>query len=116
MYTITRMPLKRKKKIKDTMTSSQLSGNAPPDWGLYPELATIMDRTGTSAENAQKKDSLGDSPGPHWDPALSAKVTTGGLTAPVSRWKVGCHLLWIDGFRGPLCKLHFLASMLRSLE
>jgi hypothetical protein len=23
-----------------------------PDWGLYPELATMVDRRGTSAENA----------------------------------------------------------------
>jgi hypothetical protein len=25
---------------------------APPDWGLNPELATVVDRRGTSAENA----------------------------------------------------------------
>jgi hypothetical protein len=36
-------------------------------------------------------------PPPNWDPVLSAKVTTGSLSAPISRWKVGCHLLWIDG-------------------
>jgi hypothetical protein len=88
------------------MTSSQLSGSAPPNWGLYLELATIVDRRGTSTENAQKGDSPGDSPGPHWDLALSAKVTTGGLIAPISRWKVGCHLLWIDGSWGFLSRLH----------
>jgi hypothetical protein len=94
------------------MTSSQLSETDPPDWGIYPEL---VDRKGTSTENAQKGDSPGDSPGSHWDPALSAKVTTRGLVVPISRWKVGCHLLWIDGFWGLLSRLHFLASMLRSL-
>jgi hypothetical protein len=62
----------------------------------------MVDRMGTSAENAQKGDSLGDSPNPHWDPDLSAKVTTGGLSAPVSRWKVKCHLLWIDGSQPPV--------------
>jgi hypothetical protein len=25
---------------------------APPDWGLHPELATMVDRRGTSAEDA----------------------------------------------------------------
>jgi hypothetical protein len=75
------------------------------------ELATIVDRRGTSAENVQKGDSLEDSPSPHQDPALSVKVTSGGLSAPVFRWKAGCHLLWINGSWG----LHFLASMLRSL-
>jgi hypothetical protein len=65
------------------MTSLQLSKNAAPNWGLHPELATIVDRRGTSSETTQNGDSLGDSSFPHWDPALS--VTTGGLSAPVSR-------------------------------
>jgi hypothetical protein len=56
----------------------------------------------------------GDRPAPNQDPTLSTKVTTGGLSAPVSRWKVKCHLLWIDGSQ-PLSTLHFLALMLRSL-
>jgi hypothetical protein len=41
-----------------------------------------VDKRSTSAGNVQKGDSLGDSPGPHWDLALSAKVTTGDLNAP----------------------------------
>jgi hypothetical protein len=49
-----------------------------------------------------KGDSPGDSPTPNWDPALSAKVTTGGLSDPISRWKARCHLLWIDGFWPPV--------------
>jgi hypothetical protein len=40
------------KKIRDTMASLLLSERAPPDWGLYPELATVVDSRGTSAENA----------------------------------------------------------------
>jgi hypothetical protein len=40
------------KKIRDTMISLLLSERAPPDWGLHPELATMVDRRGTSAENA----------------------------------------------------------------
>jgi hypothetical protein len=40
------------KKIRDIMTSLLLSEKAPPEWGLYPELATMVDRRGTSAENA----------------------------------------------------------------
>jgi hypothetical protein len=34
--------------IRDIMASLL----PPPDWGLYPELATMVDRRGTSAENA----------------------------------------------------------------
>jgi hypothetical protein len=30
------------------MASLLLSERAPPDWGLYPELATMVDRRGTS--------------------------------------------------------------------
>jgi hypothetical protein len=45
---------------------------------------------------------MGDSPTPNQDPALSAKVTTGGLSAPASRWKARCHLLWIDGSQSPV--------------
>jgi hypothetical protein len=68
------------------MTSLQLSGRAQPNWGQHSKLATIVeDRRGTSAENAQKGVSPGDSPAPLQDPALSAKVTTGSLSAPVSR-------------------------------
>jgi hypothetical protein len=40
------------KKIRDTMASLLLSERAPPDWGLYPELDTMVDRRCTSAENA----------------------------------------------------------------
>jgi hypothetical protein len=65
------------------MTSLLLSERAPPDWGLHPELATMVDRRGTSAENAQKGDSPEVSLAPNWDPSLSAKVITGGLSAPL---------------------------------
>jgi hypothetical protein len=41
-----------KKKIRDTIASLLHSERAPPNWGLYPELATMVDRRGTSAENA----------------------------------------------------------------
>jgi hypothetical protein len=47
-------------------------------------------------------DSLGVSPAPNWDPALSARVTTGGLSAPISRWKARCCLLSIDGSWPPV--------------
>jgi hypothetical protein len=40
------------KKIRDTIASLWLSERAPPKWGLHPELATMVDRRGTSAENA----------------------------------------------------------------
>jgi hypothetical protein len=44
----------KKKKIRDIMTLLQLSGKDPPKWGLHPETATIVDRRGSSADNAQK--------------------------------------------------------------
>jgi hypothetical protein len=40
------------KKIRDTMASLLLSERASPNWGLNPELDTMVDRRGTSAENA----------------------------------------------------------------
>jgi hypothetical protein len=49
-----------------------------------------------------KGDSPEVSPMPNRDPALSAKVTTGGLSAPIFRRKVRCHLLWIDESRSPV--------------
>jgi hypothetical protein len=64
----------------------------PASWTCYHG-----GQEGTSAEDAQKRDSMGDSPAPNWDPALSARVTTGGLSARLSRWKARSHLLWIDG-------------------
>jgi hypothetical protein len=84
------------------MSSLLLSETALPNWGLHPRLTTIVDRRGTSAEDAQKEDNMGDSPAPNRDPALSAKVTNGRLSALISRWKVRCHLLWVDGSRPPV--------------
>jgi hypothetical protein len=40
------------KKIRYTMASLLLSERAPSGWSLYPELATMVDKRGTSAENA----------------------------------------------------------------
>jgi hypothetical protein len=40
------------KKIRDTMVSLLLSERVPPNWGLYPELATVVDRRSTSADYA----------------------------------------------------------------
>jgi hypothetical protein len=53
------------KKIRDTMASLLLSEKAPTNWGLHPELATMVDRRGTSAEKAQKGDRQGVSPAPN---------------------------------------------------
>jgi hypothetical protein len=36
----------------------------PTNWGLHPQLATMVDRRVTSAETAQKGDSPGVSPHP----------------------------------------------------
>jgi hypothetical protein len=74
------------------MTSLQLSEKAPPNWGLHPCYHCGL------PQGMQR----GDSPTPLRDPALSARVTTGGLSAPVTRWKARCHLLWIDGSRPPV--------------
>jgi hypothetical protein len=104
----------KERKMTNTMTSLQLSEKAPPDWGLHLEFATVVDRRALP-QGMLKGRQLRRQPRPPWDPALSAKVTTGGLSAPVSRWKVRCHLLWIDGSWGLLSTLHLLISILRSL-
>jgi hypothetical protein len=49
---MSRTLLTGEKKMRDTMASLLLSERAPADWSLYPELATVVDRRGTSAENA----------------------------------------------------------------
>jgi hypothetical protein len=65
---------KRKEKDKRHQDLIAALKEGPTDWGLHPKLATIVNRRGTSAKNAQKGDSLGDSPTPNQDPALSAKI------------------------------------------
>jgi hypothetical protein len=57
---------------------------------------------GVFLQRRLKGDSTGDSPAPNQDPALSARVTTGDLSAPISRWKARCHLLWIHGSWPPV--------------
>jgi hypothetical protein len=42
----------RREKDKRHHDSLLLSERAPPDWGLHPELATMVDMKGSSAENA----------------------------------------------------------------
>jgi hypothetical protein len=49
-----------------------------------------------------KGDGPGVSPTHNCDPTLSTAITTGGLSAPASRWKARCHLLWIDGSWPPV--------------
>jgi hypothetical protein len=44
--------LTEEKKIRDIMASLLLSERVPPDWGLNPELDTMVGRRGTSAANA----------------------------------------------------------------
>jgi hypothetical protein len=61
-----------------------------------------------------KGDSPGDSPAPNWDPALCAKVTTGGLSALSPDGKQGATPYGLMD-PGPLSMFHFLASTLRSL-
>jgi hypothetical protein len=90
---MSRTLLTEDKKIRDIMTSLLLSERAPSDWGMHPELATMVERRGTSAENAQKGDSQGVSSSPNRDSAFSARVTTGDLSAPATSWKARCHLL-----------------------
>jgi hypothetical protein len=45
--------LPTEKKIRDIMTSLLLSERMLLDWGLHSELATMVDKRGTSTENAQ---------------------------------------------------------------
>jgi hypothetical protein len=112
-----------------------LSEWAPPQLGHTSELATTVDRRGTSTENAQKGESSGDSSTPNWDPALSPKVTLSGpmsgerrgptsygLIGPTSYGLIGPTSYGLIGptsygLIGPclLSKLHFLTSILRGL-
>jgi hypothetical protein len=89
------------KKIKDIMTSLLLSERAHPTGACILSLLPLW-TGGALLQRMLKGDNPGDSPIPNRDSALSARVTTGGLSAPVSRWKAKCHLLWIDGSWPPV--------------
>jgi hypothetical protein len=56
---------KKRAKDKETLWHHHSSQGVPHLMGA--ELGTPVDRRGTSAENTQSGDSLGDSLGPHWD-------------------------------------------------
>jgi hypothetical protein len=91
------------KKIRDTMASLLLSERAPTwlgpvSWSCYHD-----GQERHFCRECLRGDSPGDSPAPNRDPALSARVTTGGLSAPITRWKARCHLLWIYVSWPPVC-------------
>jgi hypothetical protein len=71
--------------------------DAPTRMGPTSQVCYHGGQEGHFCRECLRGDSPGDSPTPNQDPTLSAKVTTGGLSAPVSRWKARCHLLGIDG-------------------
>jgi hypothetical protein len=75
---------------------------APTRLGPTSRVCYHGGQEGHFCRECLRGDSLGDSPAPTRDPALSAKVTTGGLSASISRWKLRCHLLWIDGSQPPV--------------
>jgi hypothetical protein len=70
------------KKIRDIITSLLLSERAPPDWDLYPELVTMVDRRGTSAEMP------GRQPHPHPGTFLLCKG---------NHWRSKCSCLQMEG-------------------
>jgi hypothetical protein len=65
----------------------------PPNWGLYHKHGG---QQGHFCRECLRGNNPGDSP------ALSGKVTTECLSAPISRWKARCHLLWINGSWPPV--------------
>jgi hypothetical protein len=75
---------------------------APTRLGIASQVCYHGGQEGHFCREYLGGDSPGDSPTPNQDPTLSAKVTTGGLSAPVSRWKARCHLLWIVGSQPPV--------------
>jgi hypothetical protein len=96
MYTYVCMPgtlLTGDKKIRDTMVSLLLSERALPGWGLYPQLATMVDRRGISAENAQKRGQLRRQP--HLQPG-PCPLCKG------NHWRSKCPCLQMEGEVPPL--------------
>jgi hypothetical protein len=76
---------------------------AAPTWlGPTSQVCYHDGQEGHFCKECLRGDSPGDSSIPKQDPALSAKVTTGGLSVPISWWKARCHLLWIDGSQLPV--------------
>jgi hypothetical protein len=89
------------KKIRDIMTLLLLSERALPDWGLHPKLPTMVDRRVLLQRRLRRGTARELAPPPT---RTLPSFTTGGLSAPtpIFRWKVRCHLLWIDGSQPPV--------------
>jgi hypothetical protein len=66
------------------MTEWRLLESSPLDGDLMSGLATTVDRRDTPNETVHDGGSLGDSPSPLQDPALSVRAITGRHTVPVS--------------------------------
>jgi hypothetical protein len=108
-----------KKRDKDKKHQDLIAvlGSSPPNGAPLPGHAINVDRKDTSIESVKEGGILGDSPSPlPWDHVPYVRATIGGLTIPISGWKAGCHLAWIDGSWGLLSRLSFLISKLRSLR
>jgi hypothetical protein len=83
---------KKEKKTKDTMTSLQLSGSAPPNWGLHPELATTVDKKGKECpKGGQPRKQPRPPPGPcplykgnHWKFKCPCLQMEGGVPPPMN--------------------------------
>jgi hypothetical protein len=101
---------KREKDKKDIMSSLQHSGSALLDKDLHPKLVTMWTE-GALLQRMPK----GEQPQPPLGPCPLCKGNHWRSKSLISRWKAGCHFLWIDGSWGLLFRFYFLTSMLKSL-
>jgi hypothetical protein len=75
---------------------------APTRLGPTSQVCYHSGKEGHFCRECLRGDSPGDTPAPNQDPILSAKVTYGGLSAPISRWKARCPLVRNDGSQAPV--------------
>jgi hypothetical protein len=80
-----------KKKIRDIMTSLLLSEKAPPNWGLHPKLATMVERRGT-LQRMLKEDCQESAP-PQPGPCHLCKG---------NHWRSKCSHLQMEGEETPM--------------
>jgi hypothetical protein len=107
--------IKRREKDKrhhDLITALK---EGPPNWGLHPQLATTVNRRGTSTENALKGGQPRRQPHPQPGPCPFCKGNHCRSKCPHLQMEGGVQPLMDWWVLGLLSMLHFLTSMLRSL-
>jgi hypothetical protein len=90
---------KRREKDKKLHNLSAALREGPTRLGPTSQVCYHCGQEGPLPQGMQKGRAARETAPP---PTGTAKITTGGLSAPASRWKARCHPLWIDESQPPV--------------